>query len=168
MSDAPVAPITPKTPKRAKSLKGRQRRAIWLAAGVAVLAVAAVLVVQALRENVVFMYTPSDIASGKPPKDRPFRVGGLVSQGSVVREANTINVAFKITDGAQTIPVTYTGNLPDLFKECKGAVVQGIMQKDGSFKAREVLAKHDENYRAPEVEEALKRAGHLNKKPDGC
>jgi cytochrome c-type biogenesis protein CcmE len=153
---------------QARKLKGRQRRAIWLAAGVGILAVAGVLVVQALRQNVVFMYTPSDIYAGKPPKDKPFRVGGLVSQNSIVREANTINVVFKLTDGAKTIPVAYTGNLPDLFKECKGAVVQGVITSDGTFKAREVLAKHDENYRAPEVEEALKRAGHMNKKPDGC
>ncbi len=162
-------PISPNpSPAQAKRLKGRQRRLLWLGLGVAVLTVAAVLVVQALRNSVVFMYTPSDIAANKPPKDRPFRVGGLVTQGSIVREAGTVNVSFKLTDGARTVPVTYSGQLPDLFKECKGAVVQGVIGKDGLFTAREVLAKHDENYQAPEVQESLKRAGHLTKKPDGC
>jgi cytochrome c-type biogenesis protein CcmE len=138
----------------------RARRFMWVGIGLAVLALAAYLVVQSLRQNQVFFYTPTDVAQQKAPKDRVFRVGGLVTVGSVARKPDGLTVAFSVTDTQQTIPMTYTGILPDLFKEGKGVVAQGRFGNDGVFRANEVLAKHDENYMPPEAAEALKRAGH--------
>jgi cytochrome c-type biogenesis protein CcmE len=100
------------------------------------------------------------VAEQKAPKDRTFRIGGLVTAGSVTRATDGLTVKFEVTDTAKTIPVTYTGILPDLFKEGKGVVAQGRIGADGVFKASEVLAKHDENYMPPEAAEALKKAGH--------
>jgi cytochrome c-type biogenesis protein CcmE len=108
----------------------------------------------------VFFFTPSQVASREAPRDRAFRIGGLVEQGSVVREKDALTVRFRVTDTAKTIPVVYTGILPDLFREGKGVVAQGKLGDDGTFRASEVLAKHDENYMPPEAAEALRKAGH--------
>ncbi len=140
-------------------LKPRQKRVMWVLIGAAILATAATLVVNALRENRVFFFTPTQVAEDKAPKDRTFRIGGLVTVGSVQRKTDGLTVGFSITDTAKTIPVTYTGILPDLFKEGKGVVAQGRVAADGIFRASEVLAKHDENYMPPEAAEALKQAG---------
>ena len=141
-------------------MKPRTRRAAWIVAGVAALGVAVALVLNAFQSNLVFFFTPTQVAANEVPKDRAFRVGGLVEAGSVVREKDALTVRFKVTDTAKTIPVVFTGILPDLFKEGKGVVAQGRMLPDGTFKASEVLAKHDENYMPPEAAEALKKAGH--------
>ncbi|MCX7204123.1 MAG: cytochrome c maturation protein CcmE [Burkholderiales bacterium] len=136
----------------------RRKRLAWIVAGVAVLATAVGLVLYALSSNIVFFFTPSQVAAKEAPQGRAFRVGGLVEDGSVRR--NGLDVSFRITDNARTIPVVYRGTLPDLFKEGKGVVAQGAVGPDGVFKASEVLAKHDENYMPPEAAEALKKAGH--------
>jgi cytochrome c-type biogenesis protein CcmE len=141
-----------------RSLTPRQKRLAWITVGLAVLATAIGLVLYALSSNIVFFFTPTQIAADEAPKGRAFRVGGLVESGSVKREG--IDVRFNVTDGAKAIPVTYRGTLPDLFKEGKGVVAQGTIGTDGVFKASEVLAKHDENYMPPEAAEALERAGH--------
>src|SRR5258706_6068985 len=108
----------------------------------------------------VFFLTPTEVAEHKAPRDRSFRIGGLVEAGSVVREKDALTVRFRVTDTAQTIPVVFTGILPDLFREGKGVVAQGKLASDGTFRASEVLAKHDENYMPPEAADALKKAGH--------
>ena len=115
------------------------------------------LVLNAFQSNLVFFYSPTQVAAHEAPVGRTFRIGGLVEEGSVKRDG--VQVSFVVTDTAKTVPVRYQGILPDLFKEGKGVVAQGQMQ-DGVFVAREVLAKHDENYMPPEAAEALKRAGH--------
>ncbi len=138
----------------------RAKRFVWVAVGVATLAVAVTLVLRAFNSNLVFFFTPSEVSANKAPKDRTFRLGGLVTAGSVQRNTDGLTVAFTVTDTVQTIPVSYTGILPDLFKEGKGVVAQGKLGADGVFRASEVLAKHDENYMPPEAAEALKRAGH--------
>jgi cytochrome c-type biogenesis protein CcmE len=140
-------------------LKPRTRRALWIAAGLAALGVATALVLNAFRSNMVFFFTPTQVATHEAPRDRAFRVGGLVESGSVVREKDALTVRFNVTDTARTIPVVYTGILPDLFREGKGVVAQGRIGADGIFRASEVLAKHDENYMPPEAAEALKKAG---------
>jgi cytochrome c-type biogenesis protein CcmE len=140
-------------------LKPRTRRALWIAAGVAGLGVATALVLNAFQSNLVFFFTPTQVSQNEAPKDRIFRIGGLVEEGSVVREKDALTVRFKVTDTAKAIPVVYTGILPDLFKEGKGVVAQGRLNSDGTFKANEVLAKHDENYMPPEAEHAVKQAG---------
>ena len=141
-------------------MKPRTRRALWIAAGVAALGVAVALVMNAFQSNLVFFFTPTQVAAQEAPKDRAFRIGGLVEAGSVARDRDGLTVRFRVTDTAKTIPVVYTGILPDLFREGKGVVAQGRIAADGTFKATEVLAKHDENYMPPEAAEALKRAGH--------
>lgn len=138
----------------------RAKRFMWVAVGVATLAVAVTLVLRAFNSNLVFFFTPSEVSQNKAPKDRTFRIGGLVTEGSVQRKPDGLTVAFTVTDTVQSIPVRYTGILPDLFKEGKGVVAQGRIGGDGVFTASEVLAKHDENYMPPEAAEALKRAGH--------
>jgi len=135
----------------------RRKRLIWIVIGLAILAVAAGLVLYALKSNIVFFFTPTQIAANEAPQGRAFRVGGMVESGSVVR--NGLDVQFRVTDTVKTIPVVYRGTLPDLFREGKGVVAQGKVGPDGVFKADEVLAKHDENYMPPEAAEALKRAG---------
>ncbi len=138
----------------------RAKRFMWLAVGVAILATAVALVLRAFNSNLVFFFTPSEVSQDKAPKERTFRLGGLVTVGSIKRQPDGLTVFFSVTDTAQTIPVTYTGILPDLFKEGKGVVAQGRIGDDGVFRASEVLAKHDENYMPPEAAEALKRAGY--------
>jgi cytochrome c-type biogenesis protein CcmE len=118
------------------------------------------LVLNAFQSNLVFFFTPTEVSQEKAPKDRAFRIGGLVEEGSVARENDGLTVKFRVTDTAKTIPVVYVGILPDLFREGKGVVAQGRIGPDGTFTASEVLAKHDENYMPPEAADALKRAGH--------
>ena len=144
-------------------MKPRHQRAIAIAAGLALIAVAAALVLNAFQGNVVFFFSPSQIAAKEAPLDRTFRVGGMVQSGSLKRRADGITVEFVVTDTASTIPVVYKGLLPDLFKEGKGVVAQGQL-RNGVFEAREVLAKHDENYMPPEAAEALAKAQHGNPK----
>jgi len=139
-------------------MKPRTRRLGWILGGLAVLGVAAALVLNAFQSNLVFFFTPTQIAAREAPQGRPFRVGGLVEAGSLAREPNSLTVRFRVTDTAQTIPVTYTGLLPDLFKEGKGVVAQGTLGPDGVFRASEVLAKHDENYMPPAAADAVKQA----------
>jgi cytochrome c-type biogenesis protein CcmE len=141
-------------------LKPRTKRALWIVSGLAGLGVAASLVLNAFQSNLVFFFTPTQIATNEAPHDRAFRMGGLVEAGSVQREKDGLTVHFRVTDTAKTIPVVYTGILPDLFREGKGVVAQGRLGSDGVFKASEVLAKHDENYMPPEAADALKKAGH--------
>lgn len=139
-------------------MKSRHKRFALIAAGVAALAISATLVLNAFRSNLVFFFTPSEIVANEAPVGRSFRVGGMVVDGSVRRQADGVSVEFLVTDTAQTIPVVYSGILPDLFREGKGVVAQGKLGSDGVFKAEQVLAKHDENYMPPEAAEAVERA----------
>ncbi|WP_334163245.1 cytochrome c maturation protein CcmE [Achromobacter insolitus] len=127
--------------------------------GLGLLAAAAALVLNALQSNLVFFFSPTQVLAKKAPASGSFRVGGLVEQGSLRREADGLTLRFVVTDTAHTVPVTYQGLLPDLFREGKGVVVAGKLGPDGVFRATEVLAKHDENYMPPEAADALKRAG---------
>src|SRR5438105_5379460 len=128
----------------------------WIALGVAALGVATALVLSAFNKNLVFFFTPSQVAAHEAPVGRTFRIGGMVVPGSVKREG--VEIRFVVTDTAQSMPVVYRGQLPDLFREGKGVVAQGQLGADGVFAAREVLAKHDENYMPPEAADAVKRA----------
>jgi cytochrome c-type biogenesis protein CcmE len=139
-------------------MKARTRRLGWVVLGLAILGVAATLVLRAFNDNMVFFYTPTQVASDAVPHGRPFRIGGLVVDGSLKRD-DGLNVTFRVTDTARTIVVTYKGLLPDLFREGKGVVALGAMGADGVFHASEVLAKHDENYMPPEAAAALRAAG---------
>jgi cytochrome c-type biogenesis protein CcmE len=141
-------------------MKPRTRRGLAIAAGLATLGVAAMLVLNAFQSNLVFFFSPSQIAANEAPRDRSFRIGGLVEEGSLKRDGQSLTVNFVVTDMAQRIPVSYTGMLPDLFKEGKGVVAQGKLGADGVFRAEQVLAKHDENYMPPEAAEALEKARH--------
>jgi cytochrome c-type biogenesis protein CcmE len=134
----------------------KQKRLALIAAGVLLLSSAVGLVLYALQDNLQFFYTPTQVQLGEAPQSRTFRVGGLVEAGSVKRTG--LDVSFRVTDTAQIVPVTYTGILPDLFKEGKGVVAQGTLGADGVFRAKEVLAKHDENYMPPEAQAAVDKA----------
>ncbi len=139
-------------------MKPRHKRFAAIAVGVAALGAAAALVLSALNKNLVFFFTPSQVAANKAPQLRDFRIGGLVVPGSLKRQPDGLTVQFIVTDTAQSIPVTYRGTLPDLFREGKGVVTQGRLGADGAFQASEVLAKHDENYMPPEAADAIKKA----------
>jgi len=139
-------------------MKPRHRRFAWIGAGLAAIGIAIALVLSAFQSNLVFFFSPTQVAAHEAPQGRAFRIGGLVESGSLVREPDTLTVHFRVTDTARTIPVTYTGLLPDLFKEGKGVVAQGTLAPDGTFHATEVLAKHDENYMPPEAKAALEQA----------
>lgn len=136
-------------------MKTRHKRLLLIATGLVVLGVIAALVLNAFQSNLVFFFSPSQVAAGEAPKGRAFRIGGLVKDGSLHREADGVTVAFVITDTVHDIPVRYRGILPDLFKEGKGAVAQGKLAEEGHFSASEVLAKHDENYMPPEAAKAV-------------
>lgn len=142
-------------------MKPRHKRIVIIVGGVASIGIAGALVLSALQSNVAFFFTPSQVVVGEAPKDRTFRVGGMVREGSLKRDQMTVN--FVITDTAKEVPVSYTGILPDLFKEGKGAVVQGKLGTDGHFVATEVLAKHDENYMPPEAQHAVDQANKMGK-----
>jgi cytochrome c-type biogenesis protein CcmE len=139
-------------------MKPRSKRLIAIACGLAALGVATALVLNAFNSNLVFFFSPTQVAAKEAPLGRSFRVGGLVEMGSIKREPQGLTTRFVVTDLAKTIPVTYTGLLPDLFKEGKGVVAQGKLGADGIFKADQVLAKHDENYMPPEAADALAKA----------
>jgi cytochrome c-type biogenesis protein CcmE len=137
-------------------VKPRHKRIAAIAIGVVALGVATALVLSAFQENLVFFFTPSEVVANKAPPGRTFRIGGMVEKGSVKREG--VDVRFMVTDTAKSIPVTYRGALPDLFREGKGVVAQGQLGADGVFRANEVLAKHDENYMPPEAKLAVEKA----------
>ncbi len=141
-------------------MKPRTRRGLAILAGLATIGVAVALVLNAFQSNLVFFFSPSQIAANEAPRDRSFRIGGLVEEGSIKRDGQSLTVNFVVTDLAQRVPVSYTGMLPDLFKEGKGVVAQGKLGADGVFRAEQVLAKHDENYMPPEAAEALEKARH--------
>jgi cytochrome c-type biogenesis protein CcmE len=135
-----------------------KRKRLWLLVGsLCVLGAAAALVLSALSDNIVFFYSPSQIAEKHVPPDRRFRIGGLVEKGSVKKQGD--EVSFRVTDLRKSVEVTYRGILPDLFREGQGVVAEGALDKHGVFAAREVLAKHDEKYMPPEVAKALKESG---------
>lgn len=140
-------------------MKARHKRLALVGGGMALLALASALVIGAFRQNLVFFYSPSEVAQGQAPRSATFRVGGMVEAGSVQRQAdeNAMTVRFIVTDFNRRIPVVYSGILPDLFREGKGVVAQGRLRADGSFMAQQVLAKHDENYMPPEAADALAR-----------
>jgi cytochrome c-type biogenesis protein CcmE len=139
-------------------MKPRHRRFALIAAGLVALAIAVALVLNALRGNVAFFFSPSQVAAGEAPLNRSFRIGGLVEAGSLKRESDGLTMQFVVTDTAKRITVRYTGILPDLFKEGRGAIAQGKLETDGTFRATEVLAKHDENYMPPEAAQAIEKA----------
>ncbi len=136
----------------------RKRRRLYIVlTGMILLSGAVALVLTALQDNISYFYGPSDLDTA--PRNRSVRLGGLVEEGSVERLADGVTVAFRVTDLAQSVPVTFKGLLPDLFREGQGVVTEGTLGPDGTFVAREVLAKHDETYMPPEVADALKKAG---------
>jgi cytochrome c-type biogenesis protein CcmE len=139
-------------------MKPRSKRAIAIVCGLVLLGGATALVLKTFNSNLVFFYSPSQVAKKEAPINRSFRLGGLVEQGSLTRDPEGLTVHFVVTDLARNIPVTYTGLLPDLFKEGKGVVAEGKLDQAGVFHADQVLAKHDENYMPPEAAEALKQA----------
>ncbi len=139
-------------------MKPRHKRLVAVVVGVVALAVSAALVLNAFRSNLVFFFSPSQIAAKEAPIDKTFRLGGMVETGSLKRAADGLTVSFVVTDTAKTVAVRYKGILPDLFKEGKGVVAQGRLDADGTFHAESVLAKHDENYMAPEAAEAIAKA----------
>jgi cytochrome c-type biogenesis protein CcmE len=131
--------------------------------GLVVLGVAAALVLNAFQSNLVFFFSPTQVLAKEAPVDRAFRIGGMVESGSLKRQQDGLTVKFNVTDTAKTIPVVFTGILPDLFKEGKGVVAQGKLGSDGVFRASDVLAKHDENYMPPEAGHAIEQAQKAQK-----
>lgn len=139
-------------------MKARHKRLAFISAGLAGLAVAVYLIANAFTSNLLFFFSPSDVQANQAPVNRDFRLGGLVEEGSLSREDDGLTVHFTVTDNANTIPVTFVGILPDLFREGQGVVAQGKLNDKGVFIASEVLAKHDESYMPPEVKDALEKA----------
>jgi len=139
-------------------MKSRHKKLMVIVLGLAGLGIAAALILNAFQSNLVFFFSPTQVAKGEAPTDRAFRIGGLVESGSVKREADGLTVRFVVTDTAKSMPVLYKGILPDLFKEGKGVVAEGKLGADGLFTASQVLAKHDENYMPPEAAHALEQA----------
>ena len=139
-------------------MKPRTKRALIIVGGLAALGIATTLVLNAFQSNMVFFFSPSQVAAQEAPREHSFRLGGMVEQGSLQRDDKSLTVRFVVTDFAQKTPVTYTGLLPDLFREGKGVVAQGKLGPDGVFHAEQVLAKHDENYMPPEAADALAKA----------
>jgi cytochrome c-type biogenesis protein CcmE len=138
----------------------RKRKRLYIVlGGLALLATVTTFVLLALQSNLELFYSPSDLASQQVPDNHTIRIGGLIENGSVKREADGLTLDFRVTDGKTALPVTYKGDVPDLFREGQGVVAEGKLQQ-GTFRASSVLAKHDENYMPPEVVDALKRSGH--------
>jgi cytochrome c-type biogenesis protein CcmE len=144
-------------------MKPRHKKMVLIVGGVAALGAAAALVLNAFQSNLVFFFSPSQVMANEAPRDRTFRIGGLVEAGSVKRQTDGLTVRFNVTDTAKTIPVVFTGILPDLFREGKGVVAQGKLGPDGVFQSTQVLAKHDENYMPPEAAHALEQAQKAQK-----
>lgn len=138
-------------------MKRKHKTMAFIVVGVAALGSASALVLNAFQSNLVFFFSPTQVAQKEAPLDRDFRLGGMVKTGSVERGSDGLTVKFVVTDNAQEIPVIYSGILPDLFKEGTGVVAQGKLTSGGLFEAAEVLAKHDEQYMPPEVAEALEK-----------
>jgi len=139
-------------------MKPRTKRGLAIVTGLAVLGIASALVLNAFQSNMVFFFSPTQVAAKEAPLERSFRIGGLVEEGSIQRDEKTLTVNFVVTDLAHKIPAVYTGLLPDLFREGKGVVAQGKLGAGGVFHAEQVLAKHDENYMPPEAADALAKA----------
>ena len=133
----------------------RQTRAVMIAGLILFLGLAAGFALKAFNENLMYFFSTSDVANGKAPQNRPFRIGGLVVKGSVVRDKQNLTVSFTLTDYQKQVSVQYTGILPDLFREGQGIVANGTLSENGTFMADEVLAKHDENYMPPEVAQSM-------------
>ena len=144
----------------------KKRRLYLLLGGMSSLGLAVCLVIFAFQDNLVFFYSPTEIAKERVSSDQRIRVGGLVEEGSVISEGDGLTTRFRITDLSQTLSITYTGILPSLFREGQGVIVQGYLQNSTNFVADEVLAKHDENYMPPEVAEALKKSGQWKEKAE--
>lgn len=136
-------------------MKPRQKRLMFVGAGVVGIGVAATLVLFAFQQNMMFFFSPSQVMAKEAPADRAFRLGGMVKEGSLQRASDGLTVSFLVTDNAEEVTVNFTGILPDLFKEGQGVVAQGKLGSQGVFLADEVLAKHDETYMPPEVAKAL-------------
>ena len=141
-------------------MKTRHKRIAFIITGLAGLGIAATLVLYAFNDNLVFFFSPTQVAAKEAPLDRTFRVGGLVQEGTLKRDNDGLTVRFIVTDTAESITVVYKGILPDLFKEGRGCVAQGRIGSDGVFYADTVLAKHDENYMPPEAGQAIDKAKH--------
>jgi cytochrome c-type biogenesis protein CcmE len=141
-------------------MKRRHKRIAFIFVGIVGLSIAAYLVASAFRNNLVFFFSPTQVAAKEAPINRTFRIGGLVQEGTLKRDPDGLTVRFTVTDTAQSIPVVYKGILPDLFKEGRGCVAQGKLSSDGVFTAEQVLAKHDENYMPPEAGQAIDKAKH--------
>ena len=139
-------------------MKSRHKKLALIGGALAIIGIIAALVLNALNSNIALYISPTDVAAGKAPQGKIFRIGGLVKEGSIKRQADGVTIAFIMTDTEKDIPVNYKGILPDLFMEGKGAVAQGKLVADGSFTASEVLAKHDENYMPPEAAQAVNDA----------
>ena len=144
-------------------MKPRHKRVAIIVGGLAVLGLAAVLVLKAFQSNLVFFFSPTQVLANEAPQGKAIRVGGLVESGSLKRRDDGLTVSFRVTDTAKTIPVEYSGILPDLFREGKGVVAQGKLGSDGVFHATEVLAKHDENYLPPDAAHAVEQAQKAQK-----
>ena len=136
-------------------MKPRHKRIALILGGLAILAVAATLVLNAFRSNLVFFFSPTQVAAGEAPQGKSFRIGGMVKEGSLQRQPDGVTLRFVVTDTEKDMTVAYKGILPDLFQEGKGVVAQGKLAADGIFTASEVLAKHDENYMPPEAAKAV-------------
>jgi len=144
-------------------MKRRHKRIGFILVGLAGLSLAAYLAASAFRNNLVFFFSPTQVAAREAPVNRTFRIGGLVQEGTLKRDQDGLTVRFTVTDTAASIPVVYKGILPDLFKEGRGCVAQGRVGGDGVFYAESVLAKHDENYMPPEAGQAIDKAKHAQK-----
>lgn len=139
-------------------MKARQQRMIFVGLAILGVGAASTLAISALNSNISYFFSPSQVLAGEAPRDRVFRVGGLVTPGTIARQEDGLTVRFDVTDNAETVTVAYTGILPDLFKEGQGVVTKGRLGSDGVFLAEEVLAKHDEEYMPPEVASTLQTA----------
>ena len=144
-------------------MKSRHKKLLVIVLALAGIGIAAALILNAFQSNLVFFFSPTQVAKGEAPTDRAFRIGGLVEVGSVKRDPDGLTVRFLVTDTAKSMPVIYKGILPDLFKEGKGVVAEGKLGSDGVFASTQVLAKHDENYMPPEAASALEQAAKAQK-----
>ena len=144
-------------------MKSRHKKLMLILLALAGIGIATALILNAFQSNLVFFFSPTQVAKGEAPTDRAFRIGGLVEVGSIKRQASGLTVHFVVTDTAKSMPVVYTGILPDLFKEGKGVVAEGKLGTNGVFTATQVLAKHDENYMPPEAAQALEQATKAQK-----
>ena len=148
-------------------MKPRHKRIALIAGGLAALGIAAALILNAFQSNLVFFFSPTQVLAKEAPQGKAFRIGGMVEAGSLKRQGDGLTVRFNVTDTARTVPVVYTGILPDLFKEGKGVVAQGQLTPDGVFHATQILAKHDENYMPPEAAHAVEQAKKAQKTVTG-